>query len=100
MSAMDAVELILGIEWAAFWIYWLAGPTHLETEPPGPNAGKRFDDDQLGAAVRLGAHQPVRPPQRHRHSARSDSRSARIRVWGLPWSRSRVRRNLPAPQAG
>jgi hypothetical protein len=99
---MHAVELVLGIGWAAFWIYWLV-TTLTSKRSRLANAAKHFDDDQLRALVCLIAlinlynrlngitHQPA-----------GDYTPGQwgLRVWRIPWSRSRVRRSLLAPQAG
>jgi hypothetical protein len=54
MSAMHAVQLVLGIGWAAFWIYWLV-TTLTSKRSCLANAAKHSDDDQLGALVCLTA---------------------------------------------
>jgi hypothetical protein len=49
---MYAGELILGIGWAAFWIYWLV-TTLTSKRSRRATAAKPSDDDQPGVLVRL-----------------------------------------------
>jgi hypothetical protein len=50
MNVKHAGGLVLGIGWAAFWIYWLV-PTLISRRNRLANAAKHPDDDQLGALV-------------------------------------------------
>jgi len=52
MSAKHAVELVLGIGWAEFSIYWLV-TTLTPKRSRLANVAKHSDDDKLGALVCL-----------------------------------------------
>jgi hypothetical protein len=98
MRAIHAVELVPGIGWAAFWIYWLV-TTLTSKRRRLANAAEHSDDDQLGALVCLIASStasmasPI-SPQVTTHPVSAD------KGMRLPWSRSRVQRSLLGPQAG
>jgi hypothetical protein len=99
MSAKHAVELVLGIGWAAIWIYWLA--TALTSKRSRlANAAKPSTTTSWAHWCASALINPYNRLNGITHQPAGDSRSARIRMWGLPWSRSRVRRSLPAMQAG
>ena len=99
MNAKHAVELVLGIRWAAIWIYWLV--TALTSKRS--RLAKAAKPSTTTSWAHRCASALINPYNRLNgitHQPAGDSRAARITMLGLPWCRSRVRRSLPAVQAG